>query len=200
MRFIRSLTVALGLLLIGWSATAQFNGCPGGFCSPRGAAAPTWQQTWAIALPSEAGIGAGFSIRNIIPAADISLSGTTIRVTFKAPSGSSTIVDHASIVERSGSTVNGTTAPTELLFSGGSGFTVTAGTTVTSDGLSFSLDETKDYLVIIDLNGGSPGVTFTSTSANSYIKAGAASYNVQSPAGFSTDPDLYSSLKIEVFQ
>ncbi|MEW6351615.1 MAG: hypothetical protein AB1646_21410 [Thermodesulfobacteriota bacterium] len=127
------------------------------------------------------------TLRLIVPASALGKSGTSVRVTFRAPSGAATTIDHASIVERSGATANGTTTPTELLFSGVSGTTIPANGTVTSDPLIYPIDETKDYLVPMDV-GSSSGSIYQRTSGGwgfYYSQAVGDSWNVQNmPANY----------------
>ncbi|TXH10395.1 MAG: hypothetical protein E6R03_15475 [Hyphomicrobiaceae bacterium] len=165
------------------------------FC-PGGTWVPTFSQTLAVDQTSLQ----NYSFRTVIPAGSISTSGTTIRATLQASSSASVTFDNVSIVERSGSTVNGTTAPTALLFSGGASVTVSAGSSVVSDALSYTLDETKDYLLICDI-GSSNGGTVRRDDATflSYYAAAANSWNVQSPGGFSSAAVLWNVSKLEVF-
>jgi hypothetical protein len=116
--------------------------------------------TWSLALNSGTGAMAGYSIRQVIPASAISVSGDRIQLTLKSsyygyawllgPFGFG--ATHVSIVEQD-SEANGTTTPTEITFNNGqSGCTITAGNTEqTSDLIPFALDEAKNYIVIIDV-------------------------------------------------
>jgi hypothetical protein len=115
------------------------------------------------------------------------------------------VVDNASIVERSGSTYNGTTTPTEILFSSSSGFTATAGgADVVSDELEFDIDETKDYLLTLDYaDSGTVWGRAKSSGGNNCYRAGTNAYNQQDfPTGYkeSTSTSTYTILisKIEV--
>lgn len=92
-----------------------------------------------------------------------------MRVTFKAASAEGLKVDNASIVQRSGSTGNGTTTPTELLFSGVSGFDCAANSTVTSDTLAYTTTP-GDYLVTFDVSSDA------AKDAQKYITPGAMYY------------------------
>ena len=128
------------------------------------------------------------SARQLITAATILKSGGIIRVTLGAGPAEGLDLDNVSIVERDGSTDDGITTPTELLFSGVSGVNIGAGATATSDWLTFSLDETKDYLLIFDISSNlaadNPIVT-TTAGAGIYYKDGTNSYNQQTVEGFS---------------
>jgi hypothetical protein len=96
------------------------------------------------------------SVRQVIRATDLVASGDYIDVTIETASGESTNTQYndstillgASIVERSGATGNGVTAPTPLAFSDGGIWA--PGTSRTTRLMKFSIDETKDYLIIMD--------------------------------------------------
>lgn len=160
-----------------------------------------FQTTWTDTLDTDYVVtGQGYSVRNVAAAATITQSGTQVRVTFIASLATgSMVVNHASIVERSGSTENGTTVPTELLFSGVSGFTLTQGGSIVSDALSFTLDETKSYLLIIDTDTTADGLRFHNGAGDgAYYKAAAATYNQQTATGFAATTNSFSVTKIEV--
>lgn len=88
-----------------------------------------------------------FNIRIVISAASITVSGNAITVKFKGHKSNAETIIGASIGERSGSTGNFASAPTRLTFSGSNGGTIPAGGYLTSDQVTFAIDETKDYLV-----------------------------------------------------
>ena len=168
----------------------------GDYYTNMGSAANTWTQS----LTSDAASGnANYSYRQINAATDISTDGDQVRVTITAKTSAQFDFDNASIVERSGSTANGTTTPTEFLFSGESGGSASAGGTLVSDWLSFSIDETKDYLTIIDYasTNGDPKVEVGTGSY--YYKASTNSYNQQTVSGF-TGPgtNTFAVSKLEV--
>lgn len=163
---------------------------------------PAWTSSFSVTLNNAAGGGyQDYSFRTAIPASAISISGSTIRVTLNADPAQPVTFDNVSIVERSGSTADGTTTPTELKFSGASGVAIAAGGTAVSDALAFSLDETKSYLVIFDI---------TTTAANAYgyrilsgdityFKAATNSYSTASVSGFSSSAtQTWFVSKIEV--
>lgn len=160
-----------------------------------------WMTSYSRTLGSNSSVNTGKSYRIVVPASDISVSGTQIRVTFTAGTGEGFHVNNASIVGRDGSTDDGTAVPTELLFSTASGFSIAAGATITSDALSYALDETLDYLVIIDFaadtdndNCGYDGTSAT----DSYFKLATASYDQQTVTGFTAGNYINGVSKIEV--
>ena len=141
---------------------------------------------------------ANVSLRQVIPNAQISTNGTFVRVQIVAPATGTFIGDNISIVPRSGSTADGTTTPTELLFSGLSGVTVAGGSTTWSDWTEFTVDETADHLVIIDYNGSNNDVRYKESTGTSYTKTTTDSYATAAVAGFSTTTRTWSVGNIEV--
>ncbi len=128
---------------------------------------------------SENGTGwANYSSRQLFD--NFSAGGTKIRVDIKGGS-TGTALDNVAIVPRSGNTFNGTTTPTELLFSSSSGVTIAADATVTSDWLTFTSTASNDYLGILDFsNSGGDSVGYTSTGqAGGAYTANTNSYNSQ---------------------
>lgn len=99
------------------------------------------------------------SIRQVLSATDITGDGEgLVSLTIKAgQEGVATSnqgyceLSHCSIVERSGSTANGTTTPTPITWKGGqSAVSLAPNEEVTSDDIAFAVDETKDYIVSFD--------------------------------------------------
>lgn len=127
----------------------------------------------------------GYSLRTIVPTAQIAGRGDKVRVTFKAHPSSSFNADNVSIGihDSAGSTIS---TPVELLFSTASGFSLTAGQTITSDWLDFSFEETDDLVIICDY-GDSAGFRNygTETWGDTYYKAASNSYNVADISGLS---------------
>lgn len=131
----------------------------------------------------------GFSLRTF---ATVTAGGLgQVRVTFKAGPGGVT-VDHCSIAVIGGATApNVAATPTELLFSGGSGFTIGANASITSDWLTFSFAISDTLGVVLDLNAAGGGdVAETTTGGGSgvltpFYKGATASYNQATVSGFS---------------
>ena len=112
---------------------------------------------------------AGYSVRVVVPGSEISIGGDHVQLTLKANTTrpayktqyaafiDSLQITHVSIMERSGCTGNGTTVPTEITFPGLYGTHVSGctfsniGEEKTSDIIPFTVDETKDYLVTLDV-------------------------------------------------
>ena len=138
---------------------------------------------WSRAVSSNDSGQGGYSYRVVLAAADISTSGNGIALTFEASSASGLDVDNVSIVERSGATADGVTVPTEVLFSGASGFSIGAGQSIESDVLAFSVDETKDYLVVIDVSATNGNPRYVDA-GEVYAASGTDSYNIASGAAF----------------
>jgi len=131
----------------------------------------------------------GYSARIIIPASSLTTSGSTIRVTFEAHATLSTIINHASIGPRSGSTAGFASAPSELLFSGVSGCTISGGGSIVSDPLAFSLNETLDYLINIDWGDTGGNAKYNNPGLGGYFLNTTTDdqYNVTSGSGWNSD-------------
>jgi len=146
--------------------------------------------TWTFDLNGGSGGWFSRTVRQIILASAISTSGVKIRITVECVSGvEGCHIDNVAIVERDGSTSNGTTTPTEILFGGTSGIDVGGASEEVSDWLTYSLDETKDYLMIFDIGDDTAndivGIK-TSGGGSVYWKALTNSYNAQNLVGATT--------------
>ncbi len=150
-----------------------------------GAGADSWTKT---ANSNSTGF-VNFSIRNILKGANITTSGAYVRLTLNAAlAGGGMKIDNVSIGERSGvaATVN---APVEVLFSGASGTgIVPVNTTIVSDWLLFSVDETKDYVVILDISSDAANDDIGLVAGNAgdgyYERSGFNGYNIASDSGY----------------
>jgi hypothetical protein len=177
------------------SSTNESYDAAGDYYGPTGGA--SWSDTWTESNPNTSGDKAGSSQRSVIPAADISTSGSYVRLTLEAPSGSDLTLDNVSIVERD-SGADGVETPTEVLFGGTSGVTISAGETAVSDYLAFAIDASKDYLVIMDVSStGTQYQTYSNSGLNYYILSG-DSYDQASPSVDGNQSQTYSVTKIEV--
>ncbi len=131
-------------------------------------------------LYSDGAAYTGYTYRNVISSANILESANTIRIKLTRSSGGTLILTHVAIVERDGSTANGTTIPTEITFNNGtSGVTVTSASDVYSDWISYTIDPTKDYLFIVDRSVTSTGICKV-YAGSSYYKISATSWDTQS--------------------
>lgn len=153
----------------------------GGYGSP--------QTVFSQTLNTDSGGGYGdYSIRHVITS--VAYGGDQIRVTFEAPSAASLYIDNASvgILAGGGNAWDTTATPVELLFSGGSGVTITAGNTATSDWTTFSFADTDDLVVIHDLGSSSSTRRRDTTPSgiSGYNKSATDSYNQATPSGFTS--------------
>lgn len=158
-----------------------------------------WHPSYTIpAAFDDSGSEQSRSTRHIIPAAEATLSGSKIRAWFEA--GDTTYdADNVSIVPRNGSTDDGTTTPTELLFSGSSGFSLAAGGKLASDPLIFTFDHTVDHLLIIDTAGSTSEAAFkVHSGTRRYYRLTYNSYNLQTVSGFTSDNTLSLFYQLDV--
>lgn len=119
----------------------------------------------------------------------ISSGAAQVRVTFRPNSAASFQVDHASIAKVNSATApNCDATPVELLFSGVSGFTASAGVDVVSDWLTFSTSTSDNLMVVMDVHStnGNPKARLdgTETNCDSYHKAASTSFNLATVSGF----------------
>lgn len=134
----------------------------------------------------------GYNVRIVIAASALSVSGTIVKVRFtpRSSGGSNLVVNAAYIGEKAaaGDAYDFAAAPTQLLFSGSGGFTATPGTSVSSDELTFTLDETKNYIISYSMNAAS-NVRFGAASGwDTYFKAAAAAdVNTANVTGYTAD-------------
>lgn len=142
------------------------------------------------ALTSQNPGNTGQSDRIVIPP----LSGASlgqVRVTFQAGSSAAFVAAHCSIGVLNGASAPnigetfGTTGFNELLFSGVSGFNISATNQLASDWLNFSCLSSDTLVVVIDegATGGCGALQGTVTSAQWWQKAG-ASFNSAIVTGF----------------
>lgn len=153
--------------------------------------------SFTIALNSNGAGNNNWSIRQVLPAASLSNSGAAIRITLTGNTANTTNLDHVSIVERDGTTDDGTTTPTEITFSGSSGVNIALGGTATSDWISFTLDDTKDYLLIMD-HSSSSAHRYNSSTGTFYYNTNADSWDQQTVSGFSAFTGTSAITKLEV--
>jgi len=152
--------------------------------------------SWSDILLDTVGPTAGYTWRQLVVVGSISTSGEYIRVSLEASAVEGCDIDNVAIVERDGSTANGTTTPTEILFSGGSGINIATGVTEVSDWLKYSFDETKNYLLIADIgdNASADNPRRATTGGDGYYLTKANnSYNVKDMPG---SPSLTASRTI----
>jgi hypothetical protein len=96
--------------------------------------------------------------RMVVKGDTISASGSAIKIRLKGHPNYNNTITSAYIGERSGATGNYAAAPTRITFDGGNNSgTIPAGGHITSDGIVFALDETKDYLVHLYMTTNSSG-------------------------------------------
>lgn len=129
--------------------------------------------------------GANYTYRNVLPITGN--AGTQVRVTFEASSAAAFSVDNASIGILTGATYDTTAAPVELLFSGVSGFALSAGQTIVSDWANLSGFTSSNKLVVsIDLasTNGNPRGRYSGGPAgsNCYYASNDNSYNETVPS------------------
>lgn len=122
--------------------------------------------------------------RLVIPANTSSYNGTKIRITFAASSTADASIDGLAF-GASTSTDDFDSTPTRITFSGSNTATVPAGTTLTSDEVTFSFDKTKRYLISIytmarNFKYYNPGGDYSINSTIDYSQTQTVSFNADS--------------------
>lgn len=145
--------------------------------------------------PTETTRATSRSYRNAILATSISANATSIRFLFSNTTGASTMrIDGASIMERSGTTDDGVATPIRILFGGANTATIAAGQTLYSDWLTFTIDETKDYLVHLYVTAGdtwSADIWDDSTVPNThYYDTSGTDYTLTQTVSFGTHTNI----------
>lgn len=143
---------------------------------------------YSLALTSNSPGWQGYSLRQLLGATGVASAGQ-VRVTFTASLAAGMTVDHASIAVKGAATFpNCTAVPTELKFSGASGFALSAGQTIVSDWLTFTAETTDQLVIIMDFNAGvaSAARSATDATADYQFKTGSASYADNSVTGYTS--------------
>lgn len=148
----------------------------------------------------------GYSFRQVISAAQISTSGSQVKVVFNADTGRSFAIDKAYIGHKaaSGNAWDFDGNQVQLTFSSGSaGFSISAGASITSDAVAFALDETKDLIIAFDwTNSGTLGARgkITQSGWTAYVKntAGTDESSVTAPSGYLAGDNVVSISAVQV--
>lgn len=154
-----------------------------GRCVKRASGPTSWATTWSETDTGDFNPGTAYTYRSSIPASKISTSGSYIRVTFEAGTGVQIL--GVSIGEQSGTSLAGTvSAPVQMYFTGNAGVTLTSGQSAVTDTLTFSLDETKPYLITVAF-GDPANMRYRDDAAYMAWYQAGAQHLTQSGAGFS---------------
>jgi hypothetical protein len=145
---------------------------------------------WQATMAGNASGYAGRSSRQVVAGLG---DGNQIRVTLAASTAEAMTIKHVSVVERSGSTSNGTGTPVEIKFGGASGASLAAGATLTSDWTNFTVESGKTYLVIVDYNTGNP--RYGSSTPGFYWQYSTESWSQQNVSGYDFLPGYAMALQ-----
>lgn len=168
----------------------------------------TWQTTFnATAMDSSDSGWGGYTIRQVLSAAQITVSGSKIRVTVEAEPGATgsggITIDKLYVGHKAaaGDAYDFAGDQVQILFSGGASVALTTNSLqVVSDEATFAIDETKSLLVSAFFSGvGHLGVD-TGTPADSYYISGdsAATTNTSGYTAYATTFTFFVR-KIEAF-
>lgn len=144
---------------------------------------------------------ANISTRMLLPSTIVNKDGSGFRVGLSAANNTVSLV-HVSFVERDGTSINGTTVPTEITFNSGQhGVTISPYSTVYSDLITYPIRSAKNYFLNYDYAAVSD--TNTDNSAGSpytiwYNHSVPTQWNLQN---FTSDEGPYSRIALlEDFQ
>ncbi len=131
----------------------------------------------------------GYTLRQRIAASAIAVGGNQVRLTLTPPtSGASLVVSAMYIGHKaaSGDPYDFAAGKAQVKVGGAGGFTLTAGgSNVVSDWIAFSLDETKDVIVALDVTSGDTRAnTAMSSDFTLYYKAAAAEAATDNVSGY----------------
>jgi WD40 repeat protein len=130
-----------------------------------------------ITLSTTVAAHSNVTIRQLIDAGVINISGGRVNVTFGADGAGTFAVDKVYIGQAalSGDPYDFQGAPTQLTFTGAAGFSITGATTITSDTVDFNLDPNKTLIISMHTTvGGGAGIgdAPSITGWSVYTKAG----------------------------
>lgn len=165
-----------------------------GLSGIRGAALGSFSTAWSVTFNSNDSGAEDDSYRNLMSP---SVSGDVCRITCAASTSAALNCDNLSIMQHSGSGV-GTGSIGEFLFSGASGFSISAGQEIVSDILEFAVNSANDYLGTVDIAAASGNPRRLDGSGTSYFKDASATYNQLNPGGLSGLSRVYVIYKLEV--
>lgn len=131
-------------------------------------------------LTSGSNFAASSHMRIVIAASEVDASGSTVRVTLQAGASNDAVIASAYIGHQasSGNAYDFDGNQAQLLFSASGSTTVSAGTTETSDSVSFSLDATKNLVLSVgftSFSGTGEDTTATATNFDFYVRSGSGS-------------------------
>ena len=117
----------------------------------------------------DSGLSGYTSLVKLLPAV-LQNSANYIRAGLMAPGTGSMVINDFTIcrVAASGDAYDGAATPTPFLFNGSASITLTAGQTVSTDVLDFTLDNTKAYIFGFNI-GASSRVRYRSSLSSSHI-------------------------------
>jgi 6-phosphogluconolactonase (cycloisomerase 2 family) len=169
-----------------------------GATSTYGGGTPATSETAASITVSGSNAGFAVTIRQRITAAGITRSGSKVIVRFQGPSSGNMVVSACYIGEQAaaGDAYDFASAPTQVTFNGGSsGFTV-GNTTQDSDQITFTLDETKNYVVSFHVSSGNVAAASAGSSTwVPYSKAGNDASTVNA-TGYTLQSGSFSSISV----
>jgi 6-phosphogluconolactonase (cycloisomerase 2 family) len=182
----------------GSGAASTYGGITGSFVQ---------SNAWAVSSAFGAAFN-GYTVRQVVDSGQLTRSGSKVKISFKGTTtdGNSISSCYIGLKASSGDAYDFASAPTQVTFNGGSaGFSVTSTTAVTSDEISFEIDETKSYVIAFRVTSGFNNWAATVNAGSNQVWAKSASndastVNATGYTNFSSTGEVLGISKIEVYE
>lgn len=153
---------------------------------------PVWADTYvAPAFNDSSAAWNGYNVRVRFEAAQLSVSGGSVRLTLSAGTGEGTAIDSMYIghAAAAGDVYDFDGTQVQALVSGSGSFTVPVSSSVVTDTITYAFDESKPFIVAFHMNSAANdtlrGAT-VATGVGVYYKSAAAEASVANVTGYTT--------------
>lgn len=162
----------------------------------------SYEDTLSWTLNVNSSDNSGYTNVQTIPASIITRNGSSVIVEFESGAGDMNVTG-AYIGEQasSGDAYDFSTTPTQLLFSGLGSFTLGLGSVISSDKITFSIDETKTYLIAFQMAAGGymKQTNDNSQNTNNYYKNALDAATVNKSGYTGPDADMYGIKSVTIY-
>lgn len=128
----------------------------------------------------------GFNMRQVIDSSLLSTSGTSVRMTLEAASTSGCSIDAMYIghAAAAGDVYDFDGGQVQVLVGGSGSFSISIGSTVTTDSISFAFDHTKNLVIAAHFNAASGVQSHALVNAANWFKSAANETSVSDVTGY----------------
>lgn len=151
----------------------------GGKVSPSGSTVATLP---AQTFTSNNAGWSGYGARQLIPASAVTTSGTLVSVTFTGPTSGNPTVISAAYIGPSGTAPSFASTPVQLTYLGSGSFTIPVGGTLTTDVVTYSLNEAVDQIISLGVTSGDFRTATSGVSGFTRYYKAAASAEASNPS------------------